>query len=73
MSERTTLRPKEKWGIQLGPTLFRLEVGDSIYVSVMQHQYIDPTIILQMGKIEVKYAHTNKNASSVTDSENFQM
>jgi hypothetical protein len=54
MSERATLRPRERRGIQLGPTVFRLEEGDSVYVSVMQHQYVYPTTdnYFAMRKIE---------------------
>lgn len=57
MSEKATLRPRERRGIQLGPTVFRLEVGDSVYVSVMRHQYVYPTIdnYFAMRKIEWHY------------------
>lgn len=43
MSERSTLEPKEYRGIQLGPTVFRLEANDSVYVSVNKHQFVYPT------------------------------
>lgn len=43
MSEKSTLEPKEFRGIQLGPTVFRLEANDSVYVSVLKHQFVYPT------------------------------
>lgn len=43
MSERSTLEPKEYRGIQLGPTVFRLEANDSVYVSVLRDKLVYPT------------------------------
>lgn len=43
MSEKSTLEPMEFRGIQLGPTVFRLEANDSVYVSVLKHKFVYPT------------------------------
>ncbi|XP_062619019.1 uncharacterized protein LOC134280586 [Saccostrea cucullata] len=40
MSEKATLRPRTHRGIQLGPTVFYLEAGDSVYISVLGHKYV---------------------------------
>ncbi|XP_061190056.1 uncharacterized protein LOC133197887 [Saccostrea echinata] len=40
MSEKATLRPRTHRGIQLGPTVFSLEAGNSVYISVLGHKYV---------------------------------
>lgn len=67
MSERSTLEPKEYRGIQLGPTVFRLEANDSVYVSVLRPQFVYPTQdnYFAIRKIEwLKYQKKQHNGKS---------